>query len=156
MSAPPATAAPDTTQAAELELAARLRTTVGRLSRLLRRHAGTGLPLSLQSALATIADRGPVSLGDLAAIEQIAPPTVTKFVGKLEEEGLVERRTDTDDRRVTLVSVTRTGRHRLEQARRRRDAWLAERLAGLGADDLERLASGAAVLEALVGREATR
>ena len=148
-----ASTSPAPSSSPELELASSLRLTVARLVRQLRRHAGTGLPLSLQSALATIDGHGPLSLGDLAAIEQIAPPTATKFVGKLKDEGLVVRRTDAVDRRVTLVSTTARGRARLEEGRSRREAWLATKLEGLTAEELERLRAGTEVLEILVRRE---
>lgn len=140
----------------DLELAARLRLATARLARQLRQQSGSGLSLSLQSALAAIDVRGPLSLGELAAIEHIAPPTVTKFVARLEENGLVERRRDPDDRRVTLLSVTAEGRAQLDTSRRRRNAWLALRLAELAPEDVARLAAAIDVLEQLARPEGDR
>jgi DNA-binding MarR family transcriptional regulator len=122
-----------------------------RLARLLRQQVGTGLSPSQQSALASIECHGPLTLGALAAIEQVAPPTVTKVVARLEEEGLVDRIVDRADRRVTRVSITSLGRDRLEHSRLRRNAWLAGRLADLGDHDVRRLADAVDVLEALTG-----
>ncbi|MDY7104092.1 MAG: MarR family transcriptional regulator [Actinomycetota bacterium] len=132
-----------------LELAARLRLAVARLARRLRQQSGSGLSLSLQSALAAIDVRGPLSLGELATIERIAPPTVTKFVGRLEEDGLVERRRAPDDGRVTLLTVTPAGRAQLEASRHRRNAWLAVRLDDLSPDELATLADAVRILERL-------
>lgn len=131
------------------ELAGRLRLATARLARQLRLQAGTGLSASQHSALATIEAHGPLTLGDLAVREQVAPPTITKVVGRLEHEGLVDRTTDASDRRVCLVSITGEGRRRLDRSRARRDAALADRLALLSPADLERLAGAIDVLEAI-------
>ena len=79
----------------------------------------------------------------------MAPPSVTKIVGKLEAQGLVERRADETDRRVWRVTATAAGRAQLESSRRRRNAWFTEQLAGLDPAALERLAAAVEVLEAL-------
>ncbi|HEX6238022.1 MAG TPA: MarR family transcriptional regulator [Acidimicrobiales bacterium] len=131
------------------ELAGRLRLATARLARQLRLQAGTGLSASQHSALATIEVHGPLTLGDLAAREQVAPPTITKVVGRLEDDGLVDRTTDARDRRVCLVSITGEGRRRLDRSRARRDAALATRLEQLSRADLERLAGAIDVLEAI-------
>jgi DNA-binding MarR family transcriptional regulator len=137
-------------------LASRLRLAIARLHRQLRQQSGTGLTLSQQSALATIEMHGPISLSEVAAIEQVAPPTVTKILGKLEEDGLVDRSVDPLDGRVTLVSCSREGRRRLEESRSRRAAWLAVRLAELAPDELERLLAATDVLEVLARPEEPR
>ena len=133
----------------DLELVARLRVAVARLNRQLRQQSGTGLPLSLQSALVTIEQRGPLSLGDLAAVEQIAPATVTKIVARLVEDGLAERAPDARDGRVTLVSLTRAGARQLADSRTRRNAYLATRIGEPDGPDADRLRTAAEVLEAL-------
>src|SRR5919204_1535539 len=90
-------------------LAESLRLAVTRLARRLRREAGAGLSPSMLAALSTVDRRGPLTLGELAAAEGIAPPSVTAAVARLEEAGLVERATLEEDRRVSVVSVTAAG-----------------------------------------------
>jgi len=132
-------------------LAPRLRFAVTRLVRRLRQQSGTGLPLSLQAALATIDVRGPINLSELAAIEQVAPPTVTKIVDRLEAESLVERTADPLDGRATLVSCTPRGRQTIAASRSRREAWLAVRLDRLTSEQVATLAAATEVLEILAG-----
>jgi DNA-binding MarR family transcriptional regulator len=111
-----------------LEAAARLRLATARLARRLRQHAGSGLSQSMQSALASIDAHGPLTLGRLAKLEQVAPPTITRIVSRLEDDRLVHRSVDTHDRRVVRVAITTEGHRRLLHSRRRRNAWLARRL----------------------------
>ena len=140
----------------DLELATRLRLVFARVGRILRQQAETGLTLSQQSALASVVLRGPLTLGELAHIERVAPPSVTKIVAKLEAGGLVERRPDATDRRVHRVVATAAGQERLEDSRVRRNAWLASRLAALSPAELARLGAALEVLEGLAGPDADR
>ena len=133
------------------ELAERLRLVSARLHRRLRQEADTGLSPSQQSALGTIDLRGPITLGDLAAAEQVTPPTITKVVARLEEEGLIDRTVDASDRRIIRVSTTREGRRRLEHSRARRNAFLAARLEELGLDATRRIHDAIDALEELAG-----
>jgi DNA-binding MarR family transcriptional regulator len=132
-----------------LEQADRLRLATARLARRLRQQAGTGLTPSQASALMSIDKHGPLTLGQLARIEQIAPPTTTGIVAKLEDDGLVRREAAANDRRSVLVEATAEGRRRLDHSRRRRSAWLAERLATFDADQRADLTAALRVLEAL-------
>ena len=132
-----------------LAMADRLRLSATRLARRLRQESGTDLTPSQLSALAAIDRHGPLTLGMLADLERVAPPSVTKAVTKLESEGLVAREADATDRRVAWVSLTPTGTNRLARMRRRRSVWLATRLAALDADDRERLARALDVLDEL-------
>jgi DNA-binding MarR family transcriptional regulator len=132
-----------------VELAGHLRMSIARLARLLRQQDESGLSATLTAALVTISREGPMTLGDLAARERVAPPSITKVVGKLEDRGLVERRVDDRDRRVTLVEISPAGTEQLVAARNRRTAWLATRLLDLDPADLGRLAQALAVLDAL-------
>jgi DNA-binding MarR family transcriptional regulator len=138
------------------ELAGRLRLASARLHRRLRQEADTGLSPSQQSALGTIELRGPITLGDLAAAEQVTPPTITKVVARLEEEGLIDRTVDASDRRIIRVATTRKGRRRLEHSRARRNAFLAARLEELAPDAMRRLHDAIDALEELAGVGATR
>jgi DNA-binding MarR family transcriptional regulator len=133
-----------------VEVAVRLRMSAFRLTRLLRQQDDGGLPATLSAALATIDREGPLTLGDLAAREHVAPPTITKAVDKLVTEGLVARTPAEHDRRVTLVAATAAGRRRVTQNRRLRTAWLAARLADLSPSDLVQLDAAVDVLERLL------
>jgi DNA-binding MarR family transcriptional regulator len=133
------------------ELAGRLRLANARLFRRLRQQSDTGLSPSQQSALASIEAQGPVTLGDLAVVEQVTPPTVTKVISRLEEDGLVVRTVDDTDRRIVRASITAEGRRRLEHSRERRNAFLAARLDELGPDAVRRLGDAIDVLEDLAG-----
>ena len=95
-------------------MAARLRLSATRLARRLRQQTDTGLTPTQLSALAAVDRHGPLTLGDLAQHERIAPPTVTKVVAKLEADGYLTRQADPDDRRSTLVATTRSGRKLLD------------------------------------------
>ena len=90
-------------------LASRLRLSVFRLSRTLRRESQAGVSPTLLAALATIERHGPMTAGDLAAHEQVRKPTVTRILGALVEQGLVERTPDPLDRRVAWVQLTPCG-----------------------------------------------
>ena len=130
-------------------IAAQLRLSATRLARQLRQESNVGLSPSQLSALATVERHGPLTLGALADHERVAPPTVTKAVAKLEASGLVARRVDDRDRRVSWVSLTDEGASLLGEIRQRKDAWLAARIASLDTDARKRLADALDVLDAL-------
>ena len=131
------------------ETAGRLRIAVARLARKLRQQNVGSLGPTSDAALASIEREGPLTLGELAAIEQIAPPSVTRLIGKLEDAGFVERRFDQRDRRVCRVEVTEAGRRQVVDNRRRRHEWLAGRLEQLPDADRVRIAQALDVLERL-------
>ena len=137
---------PDRTSDAE-----RLRHGVNRLARLLRHQDAGDLGATATAALASVRNRGPLTLGELAALEQVAPPTMTKVVEKLETRGFVTRRVDPDDRRVARVTVTPAGTRYLERSRARRTAWLEGRLGELEPAQLAELTRTIELLEALIG-----
>ena len=74
---------------------------------------------------------GPMTLGELSAAERVKPPTMTKIVACLEEQGLVSRTVDQSDRRVARVEATAAGLAFLEDSRQQKDAYLAQRLRSL-------------------------
>lgn len=134
------------------EVAARLRLAVARLHRTLRQHADAGLSPSQLSALVAIERHGSMTLGELAAHEGVAPPTITGVVARLEADGNVEREPDPTDRRVVRVTASAQGRELVVRARERKDAWLTRRIAGLTPDEIDRLADALGVIEALGDR----
>ena len=133
-----------------LELANGLRPTITRLARRLRQQDHTGLGPTMTAALASIAKHGGPTHGELAAIEQVAPPTITAVVGKMENLGLVKRETGTVDRRVTRIRITPAGVDQLDEVRNRRTSWLAFQLSSLTDDERRRLADAVDVLAKLV------
>ncbi|NHC46907.1 MarR family transcriptional regulator [Motilibacter aurantiacus] len=139
---------PDSQTAA---LSSGLRMSVMRLARRLRnqRSAELGLPLAQLTALATLDRNGPMSPGELADCEHVSPPTMTRVLAALTGAGLVERTPHPTDRRQQVVSVTEQAHELLEADRRRRDAWLATRLAALTEDERAVLAAAAPVLAQL-------
>jgi DNA-binding MarR family transcriptional regulator len=120
---------------------------VTRLNRRLRQQGESGLGASTFSALATISRRGPLALGELAALEGVKPPSITTTVAWLEGQGLVTRVADPADRRVTRVTVTPRGRLRLLRSRTRKTAYLAARLEALDEHQLQVLEEAASILE---------
>jgi DNA-binding MarR family transcriptional regulator len=139
----------------DVELAARLRVAIARLGRQLRQQAGTSLSPTLQSVMATIALHGPLPLGELAQREQVAPPTITKLLARLDEQGLIQRQRGPEDKRVILVSLTAVGRRQFDQSRTRRTAWLVRRLGQLDGLDDAQLRAAVELLEAIVEPEPT-
>ena len=129
------------------DLADHLRLAVTRLARRLRQQTDVDASPTQVAALSTIEQRGPLTLGELAAHERVRPPTVTAAVGRLEERGLVLRRPDPDDGRVVRVEVTPAGRRLLARARSRKTAFLTKRLAALDEHDLQVLQDALVVLD---------
>jgi DNA-binding MarR family transcriptional regulator len=131
-------------------LAAHLRNSATRLAPLMRRQGDTGLTPPQLSGHTAIEQHGPITLGDLAERERVAPPSITKVVRTLVDRDLVVRVPDPDDRRVTRVAVTPAGQTLLDEVRQRKDLWLAARLAELDDDQRARLGAALDVLDVLV------
>jgi DNA-binding MarR family transcriptional regulator len=132
------------------ELVVRLRLAVGRLARRLRQQAGGEVTPSQYSALSSVGRLGPVTLGELAAVERVRPPTMTRIVASLEEAGLVERHAHPGDRRAAHVQLSDAGHRFLQRSGTRKDAFLAERLARLDPDEVAQLAQAVTVIERLL------
>lgn len=88
--------------------------------------------------------------GELAAIERVSAPSMSRTVGKLVDLGLVERAPDDDDGRVVRLSLTPAGQQQLDEHRARRDAWMTERLDGLTEQERELLARASELLNRVV------
>ncbi|HET7591215.1 MAG TPA: MarR family transcriptional regulator [Solirubrobacterales bacterium] len=132
------------------ERAALLRTAIVRTSRRLRQEAAaetTGLTPTSVAALATIERHGPMTPSEIAAVERVKRPTITRTLGCLEREGLIDRAPDPADGRSSLVSVNGAGRERLRRLRKRKNAYLARRMRELSAREVETLAQAAEILE---------
>ncbi|HLH46646.1 MAG TPA: MarR family transcriptional regulator [Acidimicrobiales bacterium] len=138
---------------ADAPIPSQLRLAVLRLSRRLRQQALGDITPSQISALSSISKHGELSLGELASIERVAPPSMTRIAARLEELGLVQRRTDAADRRVARVVISPAGKELLQETRNRRDAYLADRLRHLSADETHLLEQAIPLLERLAAEE---
>src|SRR5215472_17135948 len=130
-----------TRQRPEGGLATALRISVSRLARRLRVERtvpGIGEPAVSDIQLAALAalDRhGALSPGELAEHEKVQPPSMTRVIAALVDSGLVTRASHPTDRRQVVLNASPSGRELVGKARRRRDAWLAKRLAGLSPEE---------------------
>ncbi|MCW2725993.1 MAG: transcriptional regulator, MarR family [Frankiales bacterium] len=140
------------TVATQTALASTLRLSVMRLARRMRaERADTSLTLSQLAALATLDRHGPLSPGELAAHEKVQPPSMTRLLAVLETGGYVVRSPHPTDRRQVLVAASPAGLALLKEDRRRRDAWLNQRLRDLDADEIAVLHRAAGILDRLAG-----
>ena len=138
------------TAEADDELAARLRVAVTRLNRKLRQQSLAGLSPAQASALGMVNKLGSPTLGELAAAEQVQPPTVTRLVTSMENAGLLAKETDGADRRVVRVRITAEGRRTLQRIRTLKNAFLTRRLAALDPAELALALDLTRLLEHLV------
>jgi DNA-binding MarR family transcriptional regulator len=135
------------------DTAGRLRRAVNRLQRRLRQESLGGLSPAQASALGSVSRHGSPTLGELAAIEQVQPPTITRIVASLTEAGMVTRVADVNDRRSARVRITPAGERALEQMRTRKNAFLLRRLDQLSAQEQRQAAELVALLEHLLEEE---
>jgi len=123
------------------ELASELRVAVMRLARRLRtERPDTGLSL-------TIDRHGSLTPREIAEHERVQPPSMTRVLASLEQLGLIVRTPHSHDGRQHLVSLTKPARDLLREDRRRREAWLAQRLAELTVAERELLAAAAPIID---------
>lgn len=131
-------------------LAERLRLTIVRLGRQLRRDDPPGLTITLYSALSVLADQGELAVGELAEAEGVPASAATRIADRLEEAGWLARRPNPRDRRGVNLALTAQGRQLVADRRQRGNAWLADRLAGLTQSQRRSLADALGVLDAAV------
>jgi len=127
-----------------------------RLARVLRQQTQDPVTPSQISALHSIEHLEPVSLGELAKVERIQAPTLTRIVSALEEAGLVVREVDATDRRIARLSLTSAGRKLIERSRGRRTAFLASRMRAFSAEEQAVLERAAALMERMVDSDPGR
>jgi DNA-binding MarR family transcriptional regulator len=132
-------------------LASALRISVARLSRRLRsqRDPQNELSVGQISVLGALFRNGECSVGELAAQERVQPPSMTRTVNCLVEGGYVLRRRHATDGRQVVVALSEKGSQTLAADRRRRDAWLAQRLRELTPEERAVLRQAAPLLERL-------
>jgi len=132
-------------------LASQLRVSVMRLARRLRNERNPDNPLGVGSisVLGLLLRHGESTVGQLAAHERVQPPSMTRTVSFLVDEGYAVRRPSETDGRSTLVEISDTGREILLADRRRRDAWLARQLKDLTPEERELLREVVPLIEKL-------
>src|ERR1700727_259285 len=130
----------------ESRLASDLSLAVMRLSRQLRfRRPQSPVSLSQLSALATLANFGPMTPGALAIRERVRPPSRTRGIASLAELGFVDRVAHPDDGRQVLVSISEAGAELMEAERQASQEWLTQRLETLGVAERETLRGAGAL-----------
>lgn len=132
------------------DLADAIRPTLARLYLTIRRRSPFGEYTAAQgAALATLAEHGPMRMGELARREAVRMPTATAAVDVLVGHGLLRRDPDPDDRRAVQVSITDTGLRELEQLQSTRNHVLAQAMSGLTDDQLVALEAAVPALRSL-------
>jgi DNA-binding MarR family transcriptional regulator len=135
-------------QATAEQLAMTLREAIQRLNRRIRQARPIGdLTFSQLSALTSLQLAGALTPRELADMERVQPPTMTKIVGKLEDRGLVARTPHPTDRRQVILAATEQGRAVFAQFEKARNEWLASQLAELTPDQRDTLARAAQILQ---------
>lgn len=115
-------------------LASDLRIACQRVSRRVRFESRTDLPPHQVSALSNLR-RGPITPGELAEVEQVSAPSMTKTVNCLVDKGLVARTDHPDDGRCKVLTLTDAGRDALAQVAQARDDWMVRQIEGLSGEE---------------------
>ena len=123
---------------------------IGLLRAVKRADKASGSTAPRLSALSVIVFSGSVSLGDLAEAEQVRPPTMTRIVHALEQQGLVKKQRNPNDGRSALITATLKGKRLLLQGRARRVQQLSERIHALEAGERQRLSVALGTVRRLV------
>jgi len=140
----------DTTSTAE-----RLRPVLLRLARELRKETEALGVTGRQAALLWLVREQPgLTLGELADLERISPPSLSAHVDRLESAGLLGRVRSSADRRRVGLQLTPEGSRLLRRVRRRRTNWLAQRLTALDERDVEAIDRAIGPLSALLEDDA--
>lgn len=134
----------------DTHLASSLRLAVARLARRLRRYAVDGVTPSQYSVLASLDRTGPVRASELAKVEGMSPPTLSRVLARLDELELLARELDPGDGRASLLAASARGREVLSATREERTALLANSLAALEPDQRRTIAEALPALDALI------
>ena len=136
-------------------LASELRVSVMRLRRRLasERDPANDLSIAMMAVLGSLFRYGELTVGELAGLERVQPPTMTRKVNMLVEGGYLARRAHETDGRVVVVSLTELGRSRVVADRKRRDEWLSRQLRDLTPDERAVLRAAAPIIQRLSERD---
>lgn len=133
------------------DLAHDLRIACMKVARRVRYDAGNTIAPALFSVLVRLSEE-PRTVGELASIEQVSAPSMSRTVAQLCEAGYAVRSADEHDGRLVRLTLTPEGKKRVKAERAHRDAWMTERLADLTAEDREVLRRAADLIDQLVTR----
>jgi DNA-binding MarR family transcriptional regulator len=134
-----------------LAIADRLHSTAIHLLRRLRKQdIATGEGPARLSALSVLVFGGPKTLGELAAAEQVKPPTMSRMVAGLARSRLIEITADSRDARRKRIRATAKGARLLQKGRQLRIAYLASHLDRLDAEELSKLGEAVEILKRLL------
>lgn len=133
------------TPSALAAIASELRLACMRISRRVRFESTHVVAPHQYSVLCRLED-APKTPGELAEIEKVSAPSMTRTVAALVDRGLVARTADPDDGRQVILSLTKEGRTLLRETQRRRDAWMSVRVARLTPQEQAVLKEAAAIL----------
>ncbi len=128
----------------------RLRLAILRLTRRIRSHASPGITPSQLAVLGTIIHNERATVGQIAEIEHVQPPSVSKIVGALERLGYVKRSVNPDDRRCAPLVATPAGLEYADAVRSAGRTWLAEQLDELDVIDVTAIEQALPALERLL------
>jgi DNA-binding MarR family transcriptional regulator len=133
-----------------VQLAPMVRDAITRLNRRVRQTRPVGdLTATQLNALTSLELAGALTPRELADVERVQPPTMTKIIAKLEERGLVRRSPHPTDGRQVILAATEAGRAVLARFEQARDEWLASRLAELRPEERDTLRRAAEILRKL-------
>ncbi|WP_083975404.1 MarR family winged helix-turn-helix transcriptional regulator [Kitasatospora mediocidica] len=142
---------PSSTRGLAPDSIARLRLVIARLNRqMAQASSGQDLTSAQLSALARIEQHGPLRLGELAARERVAAPSMIRTLGPLSSAGLIAKSPDPQDGRSQLLELSEPGRQAIAQIRRERSALLSHRVERLDARQCQALEAALPVLELLL------
>jgi len=136
-----------TTVSRDIASADRLRLTIVRLVRTLRRHGRSRLTPTQVSALSTVEDYGPIRISALATYESLGASAATRVVASLEELGLLQRSADPEDRRASLINLSERGHGELEELKRERTLEISSMLEQLSAKERQTIEAALPALE---------
>ena len=122
------------------------------LRRLRREDDASGVSAPRLSALSVLVFGGRRTIGDLAKVEQVRVPTMSRLLAALEAEGLVKRVADANDKRVIYVEASAAGKALLYAGQRRRVAALTADIEKLSAGERTAILTAIPLIEKLAGR----
>lgn len=120
------------------------------LRRVRKQDIATGEGPARLSALSVLVFGGPKTLKELAAAEQVKPPTMSRIVAGLARSRLVEISEDPEDARRMSIAATPKGTRLLKKGREMRIAYLASQLERLTPTQLSQLGEAVEILARLL------
>lgn len=114
----------------DIEVAAALRTVIHRLVKLLRRqtHEKGSFSLTERSVMGSLYQLGEQPPSTLAQLEKVTSQSMSQIISHLDEAGMISKTASGEDKRKVLLSLSPAGRAYVEDARDRKQEWLAHAL----------------------------